>query len=187
MKQPAADFPAECISSFCWWHSQIKYPAERPWLGPFENRTEGWDFVRFTSLIAAGILPPSSVTVPFGRGCCSESHSGTKTSFCSLLCFASCRFCKQLRAAFKDSVGTLFGTALVSRADRPFVRPLMHSLNQILSHVCSIFTEKRRRVQSARPSSADRCSRRPGQRWYHPSQLSSRSRLLAGLSARYCQ
>lgn len=54
-----------------------------------------------------------------------------ETSFCSLLCFVSCRFCKQLRAAFKDSVSTLFGTVLVSRADTPFVQLLMHSLNQI--------------------------------------------------------
>lgn len=54
-----------------------------------------------------------------------------ETSFCSLLCFVSCRFCKQLRAAFKDSVSTLFGTVLVSRADIPFVQLLMHSLNQI--------------------------------------------------------
>lgn len=110
-----------------------------------------------------------------------------ETSFCSLLCFASCRFCKQLRAAFKDSVSTLFGTVLVSRADLPVRTAPDAQLKPNLSHVCSIFTEKRRRVQSARPSSADRCSRRPGQRWYHPSQLSSRSRLLAGLSARYCQ
>lgn len=113
-----------------------------------------------------------------------------EASFCSLLCrtcFASCRFCKQLRAAFKDSVSTLFGTVLVSRLRYTVRTALDAQLEPNRRHVCSIFTEKRRRVQSARPSSADRCSRRPGQRWYHPSQLSSRSRLLAGLSARYCQ